>query len=297
MYVSTFDNEDRNLHSRSQGRKNSHKNGFSDHNVELEYFPGRKQEQEETVLNEQDLLNAASWELVEKPTYHGSVKAIISLPTLTLIVAYFCTFGTELAVNSFLGAYYLKTFPHLGQTGSGRWAAMYGLLNAIFRPLGGLMADIIYRTTGSLWGKKILTHSLAITMGVFMLTIGFVNPHNKATMMGLMTGLAFFEEAGNGSVFALLPHVHPTSNGKLTLLDQSQQWRAKKKIADNVRTGLITGVTGAAGNLGGIVYLLIARYNGTDYVKVFWIVGVANISASLLVAWIRPIPKGQRDAR
>ena len=62
-------------------------------------------------------------------------------------------------------------------------------------------------------------------------------------------------------------------------------------------SGLITGVAGAAGDLGGIVYLLIARYNGTNYAKVLWIVGVVNIAASLLVAWIRPVPKGQIKAR
>ena len=215
IYVNTFDTQDRKINSR-QGSRNPHKHSASDHSTELDYFPGRKQEeeQEETALNEQDLLNAASWELVEKPTYHGSIKALISLPTLTLIVAYFCTFGTELAVNSFLGAYYLKNFKHLGQTGSGRWAAMYGLLNAVFRPMGGLIADIVYRATSSLWSKKILMHSLAIIMGIFMLIVGTLDSHTKATMMGLMTGLAFFEEAGNGSVFALLPHVHPTSNGR-----------------------------------------------------------------------------------
>ena len=62
-------------------------------------------------------------------------------------------------------------------------------------------------------------------------------------------------------------------------------------------SGLITGVAGAAGDLGGIVYLLIARYNGNDYAKVFWIVGVVNIAATLLVAWIRPVPTGQLKAR
>lgn len=62
-------------------------------------------------------------------------------------------------------------------------------------------------------------HSLAVLMGIFMLVIGFVDPYNKATMMGLMTGLAFFEEAGNGGVFSLLPHVHPTSNGESLILD------------------------------------------------------------------------------
>ncbi len=206
MYVSTLDNQ---AGTRKPGRKSPHK---SNHSVELDYFPGAKQEQD--TANEDDFLNAASWELVEKPTYHGTMKALSSLPILTLITAYFCTFGTELAVNSFLGAYYLKNFPHLGQTGSGRWAAMYGLLNAVFRPMGGMISDLVYHATKSLWAKKILMHSLAIVMGCFMLAIGFLDPHHKASMFGLMTGLAFFEEAGNGSVFALLPHVHPTSNGE-----------------------------------------------------------------------------------
>lgn len=58
-----------------------------------------------------------------------------------------------------------------------------------------------------------------------------------------------------------------------------------------VWAGLITGVTGAAGNLGGIAYLLIARYQGTDYNRVIWIVGAVNIALSLGVLWIRPTPK------
>ena len=222
MYVSTLDNQGQTSDLRKHGRDSPHKREISDHSLELRSSRSRSNE-EEVDVNSDDLLNAASWELVEKPTYHGSIKAIVSLPTLTLIVAYFCTFGTELAVNSFLGAYYLENFKHLGQTGSGRWAAMFGLLNAVFRPIGGVVSDIVYRTTGSLWAKKILMHSLAIMTGVFMLIIGFTNPHKKANMMGLITGLAFFEEAGNGSVFSLLPHVHPTSNGKLSAPTYNRQ--------------------------------------------------------------------------
>lgn len=165
---------------------------------------------------EDDLLAAASWELVEKPTVESSLKAIGTMPTLTLIVAYFCTFGTELCVNSILGAYYAKNFPSLGQTGSGNWAAMFGLLNAVFRPAGGIISDLIYRHSKSLWGKKMLLHFFAIMMGLFLVIIGIHNPGSKSMMFGLMTGLAFFEEAGNGACFALVPHVRPTSNGRFT---------------------------------------------------------------------------------
>ena len=62
-------------------------------------------------------------------------------------------------------------------------------------------------------------------------------------------------------------------------------------------TGLITGLTGAAGDLGGIVFLLINRYSGTDYGRVCWIVGAITVGANLLVSWIRPIPKGQLGGR
>jgi NNP family nitrate/nitrite transporter-like MFS transporter len=166
------------------------------------------------INQEDDLLNAASWELVDKPTYHGSTKAVLSWPTFTVIAAYFCSFGAELCINSILGSYYLQKFPKLGQTGTGDWAAMFGLLNAVFRPAGGIISDAIYRSTGSLWGKKILLHSLAVMMGGFLLIIGILDSKKESVFFGLMVGLAFFLEASNGACFSLVPHVHPNSNGK-----------------------------------------------------------------------------------
>src|ERR1700678_1481168 len=107
--------------------------------------------------------------------------------------------GGELAINSVVGAYYLKNFPKLGQTGTGRWAAMFGLLNVIFRPLGGFVADALHRKTGSLWSKKILLHSLAIICGGFQIAIGVLNSKSHATMFGLIAGMAFFLAAGHGA--------------------------------------------------------------------------------------------------
>ena len=173
-----------------------------------------KQKQE---THEDDLLAAASWELVERPSFENTTKVALSLSTLTLVLAYFATFGTELSVNSILGSYYDKNFPTLGETGSGKWAAMFGLLNIVFRPIGGLLSDLAYRRTRSLWAKKILLIFLGLTTGAFLLAVGITDPHSKANMMGLMTGLAFFEEAANGACFSLVPHVHPASTGKILL--------------------------------------------------------------------------------
>ena len=262
--------------------------GFGTDTIKLNSNRGQVQ-YTESQSNEDDLLAAASWELVEKPTYHGSMAAVVSLPTLTLVITYLATFGSELSVNSFLGAYYHQTFPNLSQTGAGNLAAMFGILNAVFRPAGGLMSDLIYRLTHSLWGKKGLIHVLGVLTGVFLIVIGFLNPGDKATMIGLFVGLAFFLEAANGACFSLVPHVHPTSNGKS--LQQSSPGPTL------IVAGLITGVTGAAGDLGGIIFLLIARYRGDNYGETLWINGVIVIALNLLVAWVRPIPKGQLGGR
>lgn len=81
--------------------------------------------------------------------------------------------------------------------------------------------------------------------------------------------MAFFLEAGNGANFSYVPHVHPQANG------------------------VVSGITGAMGNLGGIIGAIIFRYNGMDYAKSFWILGILSIAMNLPGLLIKPFPKGQ----
>ncbi|CAL8578853.1 hypothetical protein XPA_004624 [Xanthoria parietina] len=222
----------------------------------------------EAQIGEQQMLDTARGEVVVKPSFREALPVVFSPQTLVQAGAYFCSFGAELAINSILGAYYVKNFPALKQRGSGNWAAMFGLLNVVFRPLGGVLSDLIYKRTG-VWGKKFLIHGVAVLTGVFLIAIGLTNPKDQNTMFGLVAGMAFFLESGNGANFGLVPHVHPHANG------------------------IVSGCTGAAGNLGGIVFAIIFRYNHKDYAKVFWIIGVMTIGINLALSWIRPIPKGQ----
>lgn len=226
----------------------------------------------EAQIGEQQMLDTARGEVVAKPSFKEALPVVISAQTLVTAGAYFCSFGAELAINSILGAYYVKNFPSLKQTGSGRWAAMFGLLNVVFRPLGGIISDLIYRNS-NVWGKKILIHVLAVITGAFLIAIGLTDSKNSSTMFGLVAGMAFFLEAGNGANFSLVPHVHPHANG------------------------IVSGCTGAAGNFGGIIFAIIFRYNGNDYGKVFWIIGVMTIAINLALSWIKPIPKGQIGGR
>lgn len=246
----------------------------SDEKLQFDASGERKKSYDnEAVLPEQEMLDTARGEVIQKPSFKDTMPVIFSPQTLVTAACYFCSFGTELSVNSTLGAFYLKNFKTLGQTGSGNWAAMFGLLNVVFRPIGGLVADYLFRKTSNVWYKKIWLHSLAIVCGAFLIAIGVVDSKDKSTMFGLIAGMAFFLEAGNGANYALVPHVHPHANG------------------------IVSGVTGAAGNFGGIIFAIIFRECKTDYAKPFWIIGIITIAVNLAVSWIKPIPKGQIGGR
>lgn len=54
---------------------------------------------------------------------------------------------------------------------------------------------------------------------------------------------------------------------------------------------MVSGAVGGMGNFGGIIGAIIFRYNGHNYAKGLWIIGVLCIGANLAVAWVRPVPK------
>ncbi|KAH8675807.1 nitrite transporter [Xylariales sp. PMI_506] len=226
----------------------------------------------EAALSKNEMLETARGEIITKPTIRDAARVIFSLQTAFHIFTYACSFGCELALDAILSAYYVKNFPSLGATEAANWAAMFGFLNFVTRPLGGILSDILYRASGrSLWVKKAWIVGLGVVTGALLVIIGKLDPRDQATMFGLVTALAFFLEAGNGANFALVPHVHPHSNG------------------------VVSGVTGAGGNLGGIAFAVVFRFmgSGTDYAKGFWVIGVIMIGLNLALCWVRPIPKGQ----
>lgn len=217
-------------------------------------------------------LDAAKEEVILAPTLQNTLRILRSPQTLFHCATYACSFGGELAINSYLGAYYQRNFPSLGQTNAGRWAAMFGLLNVVTRPLGGIVADILYKYTHSLWIKKLWIVFVGVVSGAFLIAIGLTDPGSQGMMFGLIAGMAVFLEAGNGANFALVPHVHPHASG------------------------VLSGTIGAVGNLGGVVYAIVFRYHGTDYAESFWIIGIMVIGLNLILCWVHPVPRSQRVA-
>ena len=74
--------------------------------------------------------------------------------------------------------------------------------------------------------------------------------------------------------YALVPHVHPYANG------------------------IISGITGASGNFGGIIFSIIIKSLGNKkYGEAIWIMGVISIIVNVVVFVIPPIPKNQIGGR
>ena len=232
----------------------------------------------EAHLTAEQMMDTAKGEVIRKPNAREVAHVFLSPQSFVTAACYFCSFGAELAINGILGQWYMApatfgTKHRLSLQEAGNWAAMFGLLNVVFRPLGGFVADAAYRATGSVWSKKALLHAYGLLTGMFLIIIGKVNPHHKSELFGLIAGMAFFLEGGNGINFALVPHVHPFANG------------------------VISGITGAAGNLGGIIFAIVFRYHPGHFGTSMWIIGLITILMNVVVSWIPPIPKGQIGGR
>ncbi|KAK5635459.1 hypothetical protein RRF57_011171 [Xylaria bambusicola] len=230
----------------------------------------------EATISQGEVFECSQGETIRKPTFGAALKILVSPQTLFHILTYLCSFGGELAINSVLSAYYVHNFPHINYAYAANVAAIFGFLNFVTRPLGGFASDYLYRVTGkSLWAKKVLIVVCGTLTGVFLIVIGQLDPHHLPTLLGLVSLMAIFLEAGNGANFGLIPHVHPHANG------------------------IVSGTTGAAGNLGGVIFSIIFRFmdNGTNYAKAFWVIGILHIGLNLALCWVPPIPRGQIGGR
>jgi len=89
-------------------------------------------------------------------------------------------------------------------------------------------------------------------------------PHKPSLpiLMGVFSIAAIFSEIGNGANFALVPHCNPYNNG------------------------FMSGLVGAFGNLGGIIFALVFRMQPAPG-RAFWIIGVICIAINVLLVPIR----------
>jgi NNP family nitrate/nitrite transporter-like MFS transporter len=164
-----------------------------------------------------------------------------------LNVLYFCNFGSELAVVSILPLFFAQTF-ELSPIWAGIIASTHAFLNLVSRPGGGWLSDRFGRKKTLL----IVTAGLAVC---YLITSYITSEWSLALATLAVMSCAFFVQAGEGAVFATVPLI-------------------KRRL-----TGQIAGMTGAYGNVGSVIYLLILTF--VDYSTFFMV-----IAASALIGFV-----------
>ena len=176
-----------------------------------------------------------------------------------LNLAYFATFGSELAVVSILPLFFKDAFG-LSLTAAGFLGASFGMTTFFARPMGGWLSDRFGR-------KNVLLWCLAGTAAGY-LTMSQMTPNLGIVFAVVSTFIcSLFVNAGNGAVYAMLPMI-------------------KRRL-----TGQIAGIVGAYGNVGGVLFL--TAYSFLSAQTFFMLAGCTAIVAQAAVLLLIDEPKGQ----
>jgi MFS transporter, NNP family, nitrate/nitrite transporter len=180
---------------------------------------------------------------------------------VVLCVAYLATFGSELAVVSILPTFFEDTWG-LGPAAAGIAASGFAFMNLVARPGGGLLSDVM----GS--RRRALTVICAGVVGGYLLlaTVSASWPWMVAVAACMVCSL--FVQAGAGAVCAVLPLV-------------------RKRVS-----GQITGMAGAYGNIGGILFLTLGLYTST---RVLFLVMAAVAAVALCLSLVMVEPANSFD--
>ncbi|OOZ39594.1 MFS transporter [Solemya pervernicosa gill symbiont] len=176
-----------------------------------------------------------------------------------LDLAYFVTFGSELAVVSMLPLFFMDTF-ELSIVQAGMLASGYAFMNLVARASGGLASDKIGRK------KSLAILITGLSIGYFVMSQ--IDSSWPITVAVLVTmGCSFFVQSGEGAVFAMVPLV-------------------KRRM-----TGQIAGMAGAYGNVGAVTFLTILSFVSPSIF--FMVIGGAAIVVLAAVLLFLDEPAGQ----
>lgn len=170
-----------------------------------------------------------------------------------LCIAYFATFGSELAVVTMLPGFFADTWG-LGPAVAGAAASGFAFMNLVARPAGGMLSDVLgsrRRTLGTLLLGLIVGYSVLASLSSSW-------PWYLA--MAACMGCSFFVQSGEGAVYAIVPLV-------------------KKRVS-----GQVAGMAGAFGNVGAVVFLTANILVST---RVFFLmIAGAAVVAAISIRWL-----------
>ncbi|MHA7856087.1 MFS transporter [Marinobacter shengliensis] len=168
---------------------------------------------------------------------------------------YFANFGAELAVVSMLPMFFEETWS-LSATAAGLIAASFAFVNLLARPMGGLVSD-------RMGNRRFVMLSYMFGIGLGFALMGVLNSNWPLIIaVGITVFTSFFVQGAEGATFGIIPSI-------------------KRRL-----TGQISGMAGAYGNVGAVVYLTIFTFVTPS--QFFFIISAgAFISWVLCILWLK----------
>ena len=178
-----------------------------------------------------------------------------------LDLAYFITFGSELAVVSMLPMFFFDTF-HESQgvtlVQAGLLGGSFAFINLVARPVGGWISDK--------FGRKLSLSIFVLGLAAGYFGMSQINSEWSIILAVLLTmSCSCFVSGGCGAVYAIVPLI-------------------KRRM-----TGQIAGRVGAYGNVGGVLFLTILSFVSPE---VFFMVIAATALVVLITVQFIDEPKG-----
>jgi len=203
---------------------------------------------------------------VTKATTMDAIKSFFwslkDINVIILCIQYACSFGVELALDNIIGMFFFTSFG-LNQTISGLIGSIFGLMNIFSRASGGLIADLTSKLFGhSLEGRLLAHFGIHLLEGITLLIFSFVT-HSLSSSIIVMIFFSYFVQATCGTTYAVVPFLTGS------------------------RIGSNSGLIGAGGSLGGLIFSFVFKAYATNYVLAFRTLGIVVICSSLLTLVLR----------
>ena len=180
-----------------------------------------------------------------------------------LTMAYGMCFGMEITFDNVASLHFVDTF-HLSQSSAGFWAGIFGFMNIFARAMGGIISDKVGAKKG-MKGKGILLAIVLLLEGIGLLL--FAQAGSLALAIISMLSFALFLKMANGATYGIVPFIN------------------EKNV------GLVSGIVGAGGNLGGMLFGFLFKSESITYVQAFTYIGYIVIVVSFIVMITKFIKK------
>ena len=172
-----------------------------------------------------------------------------------LTMAYAMCFGMEITFDNVASLHFVDSF-HLSQSQAGFWAGIFGFMNLFARAVGGIVSDKVGRKFG-MRGKGLLLAGVLLFEGLGLIL--FAQSGTLLAAIVSMLSFALFLKMANGATYGIVPFVN-TKN-----------------------VGLVSGIVGAGGNFGGMLFGFLFKSNSITYVQAFTYIGYTVIAVALVV--------------